>query len=96
MRIIAYCITALLPCATALARIGETEQQIEARYGQPIKIVSASELPAPGVTKIYESAGIKILVTFLDGTSASEDYSKASPGQLERSEIETILAANAG
>lgn len=86
----------LLTCASALARIGETEPQIEARYGKPIKRISATDLPGPGHTQMYKSAGIQIMVTFIDGASGSECYSKSSHGKLELSEVETILTANAG
>lgn len=78
----------------ALARIGETEQQIEARYG---KLVNASLKGMQGMEiLIYQSAGMKIGVTFIDGKSAAEFYSKDDNSDLSREEIDVILEANAG
>jgi hypothetical protein len=92
-----YCVTALLLfAASAFARIGETEAQIEARYGKPTKNVTASEFALTGVTRMYKSAGFEIVVTFVDGKSGSEYFSKGSYGKLDQSEVDTILAANAG
>jgi len=94
------CIAVQLLCATvALARIGETEAQIETRYGRPIKIfpAAASTLKLPGSTiKVYKTGDVGVVVVFFNGFSGSERYLKASRGKLTLSEIEAILAANGG
>jgi hypothetical protein len=80
--------------ASAFARIGETEAQIETRYGKPIKM--AGHYDGPGMAKMYEKAGLRIIVTFIEGISQSEYYSKPARAKLDSREVETILAANAG
>jgi hypothetical protein len=52
--------------------MGEMEEQIAARYG------SRLEKSSP-----YESAGTRIIVTFVDGVSELDYYSKASYGGLD-------------
>jgi len=87
-------LTVLLICSSANARIGENESQIEARYGKPFKTFTAAESPRPAVKKMYKSAGIVILVSFLNGVSESESYAKPD-AKINRTEVETILQANA-
>ncbi len=81
---------------STFARIGETEAQVQARYGKPIKTAARWELDLPGTTKMYKNAGLTVIVTFIDGTSQREQYSKDLGSKLGLAEVETILAANAG
>jgi hypothetical protein len=87
-----YCITALLIATSAFARIGETEQQIEARYGKPIKLIGGVPPGLEGI-KRYQSAGLDIYVNFISGLSEEEYYSKQY-GKIERAEVDAILQAN--
>lgn len=99
MKTLTLSIISALLCASAFARIGETDKQIEARYGKPTwkeAAPFARRRGIPGSTEFYQAAGIKIVVTFIDGISESESYTKVSGEKLESSEVETILAANAG
>ena len=88
---IAVAIVILAACA-AQARLGETEAEIEKRYGKP-----KNELPAiPPSTKLacYECGGLKILVSFINGKSECEHYWHAVAGTIFRDEMAALLAAN--
>src|SRR6266481_5736781 len=65
-------LTTLLIWSSANARIGENQSQIEARYGKPVKTFAAAEPPRPALKKMYKSDDIVIIVSFLNGVSASE------------------------
>src|SRR6266498_2838365 len=96
MKKLSYCISGLLVfcCVSTFARTGETEAQIEARYGKPVKM--AGHYDGPGTAKMYSKSGVRIIVTFIDGLSESEYYSKPAGAKLGSREVETILRANAG
>ncbi len=82
----------LLTASSAPARIGETEAQIEKRYGKAVFTFShGSELPRKG----YIASGFRITVTYIDGVSQAEDYHKPDEAKLSQTEIDTLLAANA-
>jgi hypothetical protein len=86
---ITCCITALvLFGATAFARIGETEAQIEKRYGEP---TSGSRL-----TKTYSYKNLVIIVTFDNGVSGIETYEKRNDTPMRAVEIRRLLEANGG
>ena len=86
---IACCMSALLLCGvTAFARIGETEAQIEKRYGKP-----TSSSPS---TKGYFYNDFFIIVTFDNGVSGIETYEKRNRAPLSDVEIESLLEANGG
>jgi hypothetical protein len=89
-----YIILSTLLCANAAARIGETEPQIEKRYGKAVKKIGVSEFDMPGFTRIYRSSGIEVIVTFIDGVSSCEHYQKIPSAKLDSVEVEAILAAN--
>jgi len=57
--------------SAAFARIGETEQQIEARYGKSIVTFPSDNQP---LTKAYESSGMNIIVMYIDGVSQREIF----------------------
>ena len=58
---------------SASARLGETETQIEARYGKPTEILTPLKDNLP--RKVYEKNGMEIIVSYINGKSCSEDYS---------------------
>jgi hypothetical protein len=83
------CISALLLLgATALAQIGETEGQIEKRYG---RAASGS-----GPTEGYFYKGFFIIVTFDNGVSGIETFEKRNGGPMSAAEIRRLLEANGG
>jgi hypothetical protein len=85
-------LAALLLIVPALhARIGETPEQTDARYGPP-----NGELPAQSdreTIRHYFIAGFEIAVSFVDGKSAQEKFYKLI---FSKEEIQTILDANKG
>ena len=81
------CITTLVLCAaTAFARIGETETQIEKRYGRPTY--------KPSWTKTYSNKNFVVIVTFDNGVSGIETFQKRNDAAMARVEIEKLLEAN--
>ena len=81
------CIAALVLCgATAFARIGETEAQIEKRYGKPT--------PSSSPTKGYFYRDLFIIVTFDNGVSGIETYEKRDGALMSAGEIRQLLDAN--
>jgi hypothetical protein len=85
-------IALLMLVSSAFARIGETEQQIEARYGKTIRTLSKGNQP---LQKAYQSSGLDIAVTYIDGVSQSEFFSKQDKSELSKNEIALLLEANA-
>jgi hypothetical protein len=81
------CIAALVLCgATAFARIGETEAQIEKRYGKPT--------PSSSPTKGYFYKDLFIIVAFDNGISGIETYEKLDGASISTGEIRHLLDAN--
>lgn len=79
---------------TASARIGDTEEQIETRYGNAV-----AELPAhptdAGLTKCYSSAGYLIAVTYRKDKSVREVLTKVDNSKISPTEIYKLLEARA-
>jgi hypothetical protein len=71
---------------TAFGRIGETEAQIEKRYGKPT--------PSSGATKTYSYKDFFIIVTFDNGVSAIETFQKRGSSPMPVKEIAAVLKAN--
>lgn len=77
----------------AQARLGETEKEIEKRYGPPVrKLMAATKRDK---TRLYSFKGMQIKVTFLDGKSQLENYSRPSTKKLIESEINLLMKVNA-
>ena len=93
-RLLGIIVPAFLLVATAQARIGETEAEIRARYGDPIGILPSSV--EASLTNHYLSGGFSIAVTYVDGRSAREMLAKADKSKITDKEIRLLLDANAG
>ena len=75
--------------ATAQARLGETPDQLVARYGQPL---SEADQKAEGIkvalaAVVFQKGGFEIDVTVVDGVSVQEVFKKINnqPLTLQRS-----------
>ncbi len=88
----------LLLAVPAYARLDETTEQIEARYGKPLSDMKP-ESPAT-VARVYEKNGFRIAVGFYEGKSYYEQFQKIDPQKpnsfLEITETERnwLLLAN--
>lgn len=77
---------------SGFARIGEDEKQIEARYGQAGKDMGNQG----NVHEIgYVSNGFMILVSFVNGVSQREGFTKPDTTPLSDQNIKDILAMSA-
>jgi hypothetical protein len=79
-------------CLHAQARLGETINQTEARYGKPVRTFTDEGFPAME----FSFGGMKVTVDFLDGKSGQEQFAKPDEGAFSDHEIALILQANAG
>jgi len=83
--------------AAARARLGETADQLVARYGQPLSEVDqkaeGAKLPLVFVT--FQKNGFQINVTLSGGISASESFKKLNGNILTTDEVRTLLTDNA-
>jgi hypothetical protein len=80
----------------ALARIGQTEEQVNALFGKPI---DAGAPDKEGVTtNMYKnpSGEYHALVQFLKGHSIAEAYSRVDGGKLSEKEMAIFLQGNSG
>lgn len=87
------CLALCLLQGTAAARIGETETEVNARYGNPIFNLPSQQNT---VTKCYLSRGFSIAVTYGDGKSVREMVAKADKSEITEKEIDRLLEANSG
>ena len=97
-RMILLTATLLLSLAHAQARIGETEAEITARYGNGKRdegYRGASIIPVASVMR-YEKDGITIQVAFAGETSVAEAYWKTNGMGLSGTELGALLIANQG
>ena len=80
----------------ASARLGQTEEQVSALFGQPI---DADKPDKEGVTtNTYKnpSGEYIALVQFLKGHSIAEAYSRVDGGKLSEKEMSVFLQGNSG
>ncbi|HET9367573.1 MAG TPA: hypothetical protein VFO22_05840 [Candidatus Udaeobacter sp.] len=75
-------------CSPARARIGETEAQIMARYGQSIGDIPTETF---GPVRGFALPGFVVGVKLVNGTSAMEMISKNDQSEIKRPEIEALL-----
>ena len=78
----------------ANARVGETEGQIRARYGEAITVISSQ--PGAGLTKCYSSNPFLVSVTFLNGRSVREMIVKNNKSEIADAEIKNLLELSGG
>lgn len=83
----------VLCASSAFARIGETEAQIEKRYGEPQTSLKQS---AGYTSRAYVFQGFDIIVSFENGVSCGESYRHSNGTPLLDPEIRTLLQANSG
>ncbi len=81
--------------SSALARIGETREQCEARYGKPLKIEEEDQAFR------YRKAGFNVTCIFRAGACVHIGFSHVADAENEvapitEPEITTLLNANAG
>jgi hypothetical protein len=94
-RLAAIAAVALATSATLFARIGETEQECAARYGEPIKKLSNDSL-------LFKKSDLGIIITFFNGKADSITYRKIATNvlgkgeQISENEIEILLNSNSG
>ncbi len=90
MKFLAILIIATMPL-TALARIGETKEQCDKRYGKLVIPALASN----GVEYLnYRVHGFAIGLHIFDSTCQKIKYNKEDEGVLAKSEIEALLSEN--
>ena len=75
------------------ARVGETEAQISARYGQSIGDIPTA---AFGPVRGYMQPGFLVGVKIVDGMSAMEMISKNDQSEITAQEMEKFLKSHGG
>jgi hypothetical protein len=82
--------------SSALARIGETREQCDARYGKPVEVIEKTQ------TVAYEKAGLRIECTFYENKCDSiyfirlEKDAKGKGIPFPEDEKRILLEANSG
>jgi len=87
LRSLSLIVLALTLAGSAHARLGETKEQIQVRYGKPVKETSSDAQ--------YEKQAWRIAVRYLDGKAVSETFTKAEAAEISHNEVEIILLKNA-
>jgi hypothetical protein len=87
----------------AQARLGETEAQSQARYGQPdTNLIGANEAPLLEGTKelAYSYQGWRVRAAFVDGVAVRVEYAKIPDAgglkKLTDAEVQAVLEAEKG
>lgn len=91
--IIVIMVTLALCLTNAFARLGESELQIEQRYGKWIPPVAGSGISA---MKMYRRSGMTIGVVYIEGRSEAEYFQKDDNSDFSNHEIELLMSANSG
>lgn len=79
--------------ATASARIGETVEQLDARYGKPIRTTAGPTGAARFEKRTYKNEGLEIAVFVYLGRSHQEIFKKPD-GELSQEQVQKILTDN--
>ena len=88
--------TLSLAVREATARLGETFEQCNQRYGAPSSSTSLFPVLAGAPNRQYNYQGWRISVAFLKGQAAKLRYSKLNSGKIEEDEFQAIIKGNAG
>jgi len=88
----------------SLARLGETPEQCEDRYGAPIvsKVLAVDSIVPGGVVTLYRKSGLEIKVLYFNGTAGEVRFEKSEKDALgfaeefSQTEIESLMGANGG
>jgi len=82
--------------ATARARLGESADQLVARYGQPLseKDQKGEGDKIPLVDATFQKGGFEVNVTLSDGISVAESFRKINGGALTIGEVRTLISLN--
>jgi hypothetical protein len=84
----------LLHTAPARARLGESPDRVEARYGPPVKVENG--VCSRDFERTYRHAGLTIVVHFLDEKSQCEVFANDSGEPLVTNEVQHLLDINRG
>lgn len=82
----------LLGAVPSPARLGESPNRVEARYGAPVKVQNGARIRDFECT--YKHAGFTVVVHFLDEKSQCESYVNDSGVELSQEEIQRLLEVN--
>jgi len=93
--LLTFCLVVTV-AGTAQARLGETPDQLVARYGQPL---SEKDQKGEGdkialADVVFEKGGFQVSVTVVDGYSVAESFKKINGQPITTLEARTLLAAN--
>lgn len=94
MKTLSIIMAAALLAAPAFARIGETEAQCAARYGQVVSQVSSTKPDAHG--NVYTVGNFRVAIYFLNGKASCILVSKFDKSLFTRDELEILMGANSG
>jgi hypothetical protein len=95
----------ILPCllfavsiliTPAWGRLGETEDELVARYGQPLSEMDqkAEGNKIPLAELVFQKSGFEINVSLSDGISNAESFRKLNGDTIAFSEVQTLLTSN--
>jgi len=93
--LLTFCLVVTV-AGTAQARLGETPDQLVARYGQPL---SEKDQKGEGdkialADVVFEKGGFQVSVTVVDGLSVAESFKKLNGQPITTLEVRTLLTAN--
>ena len=93
-----FVLVALVMATPAFARVGETVEQLNQRYGKPTEIKQGPVDKKGGAIEMrrYVFRGFSILVGLENGISQGEVYRKEDRSRMLQSEISGLIAVNAG
>jgi len=93
-RAVGCLVSMLLSGVPSWARLGETEAEIGARFGQETgRIPSDAEVPGLSA-KMFKKSGFVIIIGFLDGVSVRETYTlQDSAHPMDDAAMKELLAA---
>lgn len=97
MRIVLLTLLVIAGITTsAKARLGETADQLEARYGQPLSETDqkgeGAKIPLAKV--VFQKGGFEIDVTITNGVSVQETFKKLNGNPITTNEARYLLTVN--